>query len=59
MFRRKICVNSFMFENGERYCHVVNKENGDPVNVAIKGKNYLLEFRFNKKMQPVYTLMDQ
>lgn len=25
-----ICVDSFMFENGERYCHVVNKDTGEP-----------------------------
>lgn len=24
-----ICVDSFMFENGERYCHVVNKDTGE------------------------------
>ena len=41
-------------ENGRLYL-----TEGVPVNVAIKGKNYLLEFRFNKKMQPVYTLMNQ
>ena len=26
-----ICVDSFMFENGERYCHVVNKDTGEPL----------------------------
>lgn len=26
-----ICVDSFMFENGERYCHVVDKETGEPL----------------------------
>jgi thiamine biosynthesis lipoprotein ApbE len=25
-----ICVDSFMFENGERYCHIVNKNTGEP-----------------------------
>ncbi|EHA0102553.1 FAD:protein FMN transferase, partial [Salmonella enterica] len=27
---RSICVDSFMFENGERYCHIVNKNTGEP-----------------------------
>ncbi|EDG1326657.1 site-specific integrase, partial [Salmonella enterica subsp. enterica serovar Newport] len=26
-----ICVDSFMLENGERYCHVVNKKTGEPL----------------------------
>ncbi|WP_338033195.1 tyrosine-type recombinase/integrase [Kluyvera georgiana] len=26
-----ICVDSFMLENGERYCHVVNKDTGEPL----------------------------
>ena len=28
---RSICVDSFMFENGERYCHIVNKNTGEPL----------------------------
>lgn len=32
---------------------------GLPVNVSFKGKNYLLVFKFNKHYQPVYTLMNQ
>ena len=28
---RSICVDSFMFENGERYCHIVNKDTGEPL----------------------------
>lgn len=26
-----IYVDSFMLENGERYCHVVNKKTGEPL----------------------------
>ncbi len=26
-----LCGFFFMFENGERYCHVVNKDTGEPL----------------------------
>jgi len=47
----------------ETYITINTPENGRmeltegiPVNVSIKGKNYLLQFKLNKFDQPVYTL---
>lgn len=28
---KKYSVNSFVFKNGERFCHVVNKFTGEPI----------------------------
>ena len=39
---RSICVDSFMFENGERYCHIVNKNTGEPLYYPKEGANKFL-----------------